>query len=226
MKGVFNLRPPLPRYKFTWDVSKVLNYLEKLFPLDTLGIKELTLKLAALLALCSAQRAQVLVSLNIKNMLLNSDSVVFYITNLMKTSRPGKVYQTVIFKKYNRQELCPVFTLKKYLEKTKLCRKTDSVLISFRTNKEITTSTLARWLKTILESSGIDSRVFRAHSYRGASTSAAYLSGVKLDDIMKMANWQAAKTFKKFYLRDTQITDLNSCVNEKFAGTILSLNNK
>ena len=153
MKGVFNLRPPLPRYKFTWDVSKVLNYLEKLFPLDTLGIKELTLKLAALLALCSAQRAQVLVSLNIKNMLLNSDSVVFYITNLMKTSRPGKVYQTVIFKKYNRQELCPVFTLKKYLEKTKLCRKTDSVLISFRTNKEITTSTLARWLKTILESS-------------------------------------------------------------------------
>ena len=28
LTGVFNKRPPLPRYTFIWDVQKVLNYLK------------------------------------------------------------------------------------------------------------------------------------------------------------------------------------------------------
>lgn len=44
MKGLFNLRPnmPIARYKFTWDVSKVLVYLKSLFPLNSLDMKHLT----------------------------------------------------------------------------------------------------------------------------------------------------------------------------------------
>ena len=68
MKGVFNLRPPLPRYKFTWEVSKVLNYLADLYPLQTLSLKELTIKLSILLSLSTAQRAQTLVTLSVDNM--------------------------------------------------------------------------------------------------------------------------------------------------------------
>ena len=32
MKGVFNLRPPQPRYSHTWDVNKLLMYLKSLGP--------------------------------------------------------------------------------------------------------------------------------------------------------------------------------------------------
>jgi hypothetical protein len=32
LKGVYNIRPPKPNYVKTWDVSKVLLFLQKLSP--------------------------------------------------------------------------------------------------------------------------------------------------------------------------------------------------
>ena len=45
MKGVFEMRPSLPRYKDIWDASTVLEYLKTLHPPEDLTLKELTLKL-------------------------------------------------------------------------------------------------------------------------------------------------------------------------------------
>jgi len=58
MKGVFTLRPALPRYNVTWDVNKVLNYLQKLSPLKSLSLLELSQTLLMLLLLLSGQRGQ------------------------------------------------------------------------------------------------------------------------------------------------------------------------
>ena len=60
MKGIFNLRPPFPRYVQTWDVSVVLHYLKFLLPAPLLSIKNLTLKLVMLMALVSLSRANLL----------------------------------------------------------------------------------------------------------------------------------------------------------------------
>lgn len=56
MKGLFNLNPPLPRYSFTWDDTKVLMFLKTLFPSESLNLKRLTWKLCVLLALTTAVR--------------------------------------------------------------------------------------------------------------------------------------------------------------------------
>ena len=56
IKGVFEQRPSLPKYTFTWDVDVVLMYLENLYPHDKLTLKELTYKLATLLAILTTQR--------------------------------------------------------------------------------------------------------------------------------------------------------------------------
>ena len=40
MAGVFNLRPALLRYTFTWDVNVVLQYLKNLGPSDKLLLKK------------------------------------------------------------------------------------------------------------------------------------------------------------------------------------------
>lgn len=156
------------------------------------------------MALCSAQRTHALVNLSIDNMSFDTDSVSLLITSLMKTAKPGQVAQTIIFKKYDKQELCPVFTLKRYLKVTENHRKAKNLLISFKTFKKVSTSTLAHWLKNILQLSGIDSDQIKAHSFRGASTSAAFMSGVTLNDIMQTANWKSANTFQKYYLRETK----------------------
>ena len=50
MKGIYELRPPLPRYTATWDLSTVVNYFRKGVSVSELSLKELTLKLTFLLA--------------------------------------------------------------------------------------------------------------------------------------------------------------------------------
>lgn len=58
--------------------------------------------------------------------------------------------------------------------------QSDKVLVSFKTFREVSTCTVARWLKGILKRSGIDDTIFSAHSYRSGSASAAFAGGVQL----------------------------------------------
>ena len=44
MLGIFNKRPPQPKYPFIWDVETVLDFLRKLPGNDFLSNKLLTLK--------------------------------------------------------------------------------------------------------------------------------------------------------------------------------------
>ena len=60
MKGILHLRPPQPRYTKTWNVNKVLSYLKSLGPNDSLSLKQLTLKTAALLTILGGRRIHTL----------------------------------------------------------------------------------------------------------------------------------------------------------------------
>lgn len=57
LKGIYELRTPLPRYSATWDVSTLLSHFKQL---DNIGLslKDWSLKLCALLLLVYAQRVQ------------------------------------------------------------------------------------------------------------------------------------------------------------------------
>ena len=203
VKGCFNLNPPKARYAFLWDVSTVLRFLFTLYPLEELTLKMLTLKLVALLALSSAARAQTLSALDIKYTNFSGDSVIFNIHQLLKTSRPGTSLSSVVLKQFVKPELCVVTTLKSYLNRTASVRKSNSLFVSYVNYNKVTTCTLARWLKTVLHLAGIDISIFKAHSFRGASTTAAFNAGCSLKDILSTANWTSARTFYKFYFKET-----------------------
>ena len=49
--------PPLPRYTDIWDVNILLEYLETLYPHDTLSDIDLSIKTAALLSIHSVSRS-------------------------------------------------------------------------------------------------------------------------------------------------------------------------
>jgi hypothetical protein len=127
--GIFNSKPPKPRYTYTWDVSIVLKYLYSLFPLENLSLKLLTLKLVALIALTSATSAQTLIALDIRNMRVSEDTAIFQISTLLKSSRVGNPYQQILLKKYTRPELCVLNTLMAYLRRTKNVRKSENLFI-------------------------------------------------------------------------------------------------
>ena len=58
MKGIFHLRPSLPKYTFTWDVRKLLDYYRSQSNNNELDLKALTFKTTTLLTLLLCQRAQ------------------------------------------------------------------------------------------------------------------------------------------------------------------------
>ena len=71
----------------------------------------------------------------------------------------------------------------------------------------MTSQRIAHWIKDILLEAGVDTRVFKAHSVRGASVSAAKNKGVKIADILDMADWSRDTTFRTFYYRMTVSND-------------------
>lgn len=200
MKGVFINKPHVPRYCFTWDVSVVIKFLESLYPLRSLSLKMLTLKLTALIALANAPRSQTLVALNLDHMVIEKDAIVFLFPSLLKTSRVGHNFSLKL-EHFEKEELCTMHTLMHYIKRTRKCRQSRNVLISYVTYKSVSTSTVARWLKFVLNSSGINTDIFKAHSFRGASTSAALNKGCSLNLILKTADWKSDKVFKKYYYR-------------------------
>jgi len=202
MKGVFELRPALPKYQYTWDVSRVLSLLKSWSPARTLSIKQLTLKLVMLIALVSAGREQSLSLLDVRYKKKTSDGVCFTINRLSKTSRPGRVTHDIVLPSFPRDKrICPVFYLKEYVSRTRSFRLCDSFLFRamVEPHQAVGSTTIARWLKLVLQEAGVDTNKFTGHSTRSAAVSAAALRGVSAKDIMKMANWSTSSTFEKFY---------------------------
>ncbi|CAC5410794.1 unnamed protein product [Mytilus coruscus] len=188
LKGIFNMRPPVARYIFTWDVGQVLKYLGSLYPLNDLSLKMVPLKSVALVALATAQRSQTLSSLNLKLAYCSEKSIVFKIGTLLKTSRPKNLNQEITVASFCKPEICPLKILKHYILRTQNVRKSNKLFVSFKTLKAVTSCSIARWLKVVLINSGIDISKFKAHSYRSASSSAALNAGMSLNDILKTAN--------------------------------------
>ena len=192
MKGLFNKIPPVPRYHSMWNVDHVIQFLRTLYPLENLSIKMLTFKTVTLvaLALAVAPRAQTLVSVNIDLMRVEEDKIIFVFENMLKTSKPGKAFQLELLH-FEEEQLCVMHTLLFYLEKLKDKRKSRQLFVSFCSFNAVGTSIVARWLKTVLYLSGIDTSVFKAHSFRGASASAAFNKGCSIQQILKTGDWSS-----------------------------------
>ena len=94
--------------------------------------------------------------------------------------------------------MCPVSTLKEYESRTQPLRERETKLLVaiIKPHKAVSSSTVARWLKSLLEVSGIDTSTFGAHSVRGASSSAAASAGISTSDILKAAGWSSESTFQ------------------------------
>lgn len=202
LKGVYELRPSVPRYKFVWDVKIVLDFLVNLFPLSELCLKMLTLKLVTLIALITAQRAQTISLLDTTNMKVGKNSYNFIIPEHIKQSRIGNKNPIISLRAFpSKKALCVCHTLNEYLDRTKDLRKLETRLfVSFqKPHKAIGTNSVGRWIKEVLKKAGIDTEIFKAHSTRTAATSAAKFNSVPIDEILKTAGWSNENVFTKFY---------------------------
>ena len=117
MKGIFNLRPALQKYHTTWDPDIVLKYLEKWHPSDKINIKQLTLKVSALLILLSNRRGHTLVNLYLENTRISLTEIRISISELSKTSNTHRHEPEIIIKKFSNPTLCLITYLNTYIQK-------------------------------------------------------------------------------------------------------------
>ena len=124
MKGIYQLRPSLPKDSFTWDVIMLFGKYWKLSPNDQLDLKALTLKTASLLTLISCQRAQTIFILDLRYMKRDRDTVHIAFPSVLKHSRPGRHLRQVILKRYLVDtKICALEILDTHLKATKKIRK-------------------------------------------------------------------------------------------------------
>ncbi|XP_072032829.1 uncharacterized protein [Amphiura filiformis] len=202
IKGVFQIRPTLPRYSEVWDVTIVLNYLKSLHPTNQLRLRDLTFKLTMLMALTTGQRVQTLHMLNLEDMVVHSNDITFYCSKLLKQSRPGNVGMKIEFKSYNvDKRVCVLSVLQHYIKVTKSLRGDEQqLLISFRKpHGKVTKDTISGWIKRTMKAAGVNIEVFKSHSTRAASCSAANSRHVPITDILAAAGWSGEKTFQQHY---------------------------
>ena len=217
LKGVFELRPALPKYTEIWDVGIVLRYLKTLYPPQDITLKQLTLKTTTLLCLLTGQRSHTIHKFDTQFIQKLPNMYRVTVREKLKHTKPGRHQEPFEYLSYEPDKaLCIYEHLSEYIERTKPLRDCSKLLISYiRPHKAVSKDTVARWLKVTLGLSGIDTEKFTAHSYRAASTSSNTAAGLSLTEILKTAGWSNAQTFVKYYNKPVESVNYGSKLLER-----------
>ncbi len=205
MSGVHNLRPPKPRYAFTWDVEKVLN-LFRSWP-EKLSHKQLSIKVATLLGLIGVTRGAELHLFDLRYLSKFDRHYEFGLAGTVKNVREGKKPQPEVYFEHGEdRKLCPIACIDDYITLTAPWRPNgvpaSFFLIYISPHQPISTSRLAGWVKEALHLADVDTGVFKAHSVRGASSSKAFLSGLSVKEVLTRGSWSQETTWQKFYHKE------------------------
>ena len=204
MKGIYNLKPVIPKNIIIWDTKLVLDFLEKWHPAKNLSLRQLSIKTVILCLLVSGQRGQTIWLMDTRNMVFDKDSVKCSIGDPLKTSDPQNHISELCFKEYTiNKALCVRHYLCQYRQRTKNLRGGEAhgfFISTLPPHLPIARATLSSWVKDGLKRSGVDTTRFTPHSTRSASTSKARTeAGVSLASILKTAGWKNSSTFARFY---------------------------
>ncbi|KAM8962405.1 uncharacterized protein RCH25_037941 [Pelodytes ibericus] len=200
LKGIRLARPPVPRYSSLWDVNVILLLFEHWPDNSDLTFQQLSSKLVMLFCLISCKRVSYVRALDVSSRSFTPEGVLFNISRRTKTLITSVFYPSFP----HHPKLCPVLCLKEYELRTSVLRdpeRPELFLALRKPHRPVATTSLARWVKWVLHSAGVDTSIFGPHSTRGAMASKAFALGCRLEDLLKAADWSRESTFREFYFR-------------------------
>ena len=130
--------------------------------------------------------------------------ITFKILNKdLKQDRPGYKPEVLELQSFPEKEVCVVNHLQLDLKKTEAIRGdiTRVFITSKNPYKPASRDTISRWVKSLLQQTGISTTEFAAGSTRAAASSKASRAGVPLEDILKSGGWNRQSTFTRWYKR-------------------------
>ena len=188
----------------------VIQHLQSLGDNSKLTLKVLGQKLALLMALVEASRSSEPHALDVRYRVFKPEGVLFSLPTLTKKRACGAPPRQLFFAAFPEdQNLCVVRCLKEYEKQIEAfrpkSREADNSLFLSHIwpHRPVTSQHIAHWVKDRLSEAEVDTSWFKAHSVRGAVTSAALNKGVTLGDILQVADWSSDSTFRRFYYRPT-----------------------
>ena len=116
-KGSFNLRPPLPKISFVWDVQIMFEYFRSLGDNRQISDKHLSQKLLILLLLLGGQRLNSVFHFTIDRMIISSTSVTFSQEHVLNHSKPGRKLDIFKYRAYSDPNLCVLECLKENINR-------------------------------------------------------------------------------------------------------------
>ena len=222
-------RPRVTPFLPQWDLGIVLEVPSKPYePLRGASFKHLTLKTVFLLAMASAGRRSELQALRFDQNYIQFKSkragiTLYFSPEFMRKNQiPNQVNNPCYIPAVptGKSEFgapnCPVRALRYYhrhLTKHPELRKDRRCLFvpikDNNTGKELSASTISRWICTTIvdshaaiQNSRNLSGSVKAHEVRAVATSLQLFNKVDLHSVMKAGRWSSGGTFTSFYLRD------------------------
>ena len=217
MKGIYNIKPPSPKYVSTWDPSVVLSYFDSTAG-TSFSILQLARRTATLLALNSLSRCADLASIQLPSIRFSDGDVSFSLSRPRKAQHSGPLHSLSVGAWHQNLAICPNAFLKLYIDRTAPLRNKENDALLFigcnKPHRPVSSSTIGRWIKDQLKEAGIDTSIFSAHSARGAAASKAMAQGIPIQSILNQGHWARESTFAKFYKRTvpSNISDVGQAV--------------
>jgi integrase-like protein len=179
-----------------WDVKSAL---EKLKQLTTSNLEETSQKTAFLLSLCTCWRPASDLARIPKEAIRFMECGGVEVQAVDVKEGGSKM---VRLKPFPDKSICPVATLRLYIDMTTPIRKEISERLFIKMNGEDATGdTIRRWIKKLFPKLNIDIAKFKPHSLRATASSTAMLKEIAINEVIRLGNWSAASTFKRYYLK-------------------------
>ena len=221
-----------PKQQLKWNLSVVLSalLLDPFEPIKKASLQHLSWKTAFLLALASAGRVSELHALDYSTMThsktwdkVSLSTIPGFVAKNQKTltgplgrrcfSVPA-LSGTLSDGMEKDLLLCPVRSLKEYINRTKEFRRGRHRLFLPclpTSDKDITKNTISAWLKKTIKAAYHKSAStppiygkVSAHEIRAWATSAPLWHSASVEDVISAGYWASSNTFSSYYLRDVQ----------------------
>ncbi|KAG1140888.1 hypothetical protein G6F37_012907 [Rhizopus arrhizus] len=219
-----NVSIPKKHQLFTWDIAILINYIkDKLTPTVNLSLQQLQLKTILLLCMATMWRPRSDIGrLQFRDIHIQRLGETTSATIHAREPKECQV-KSVTLGEYKEEQLCPVKTLVNFLHRTANTRDDlpvdHTLFLTYLEKEEIRSSsvrptTVANWIKAVMQAAGIDTTNFQAHSIRSAASTKAVELGHSIQDVKKHANWSLqSNTFEDFYYKPSSQASSSTAIN-------------
>jgi hypothetical protein len=222
---------PTEEQSATWDITILVSYVKQHLPkTEELSLPQLQLKTILVLCIATMWRPRSDIGrLQHRDIILKKDGATSSVRIHARAPKEAQV-KSVTLGTTENEETCPVRTVYHFITQTANLRKRlpeDHTLFlayidsTTKAPTSVRPTTLANWIKTAMESAGIDTQGYKPHSIRAAASTKAVDLGHTIQDVKKHANWSLnSNTFENYYYKPpSQASVSTSITNSIFSNS-------